>query len=236
MISVVVPAYNEEAYIGVCLKNILQHKTEDVGEVIVVDNASTDRTAEIAASHPGVRVVREPQKGLLHARKRGLGASTGELILWLDADTQLREGWIAEAMELFTKHTDLVAVSGPYDYTDLPAYQRLFVWCTWAVMQIVTYWFTRSMIVGGNFIATRAALTRIGGFDTSIAFYGEDINIARRLKRVGRVIFSTAFFQPASGRRLRDHGVLRASVLYGINTCSEFVLHRPVTRNYEDIR
>jgi glycosyltransferase involved in cell wall biosynthesis len=69
-LSFAIPAYNEEANIGACLTSILQElesKSWDV-EIIVINNASTDRTAEIARSFPNIRVIDEPMKGLVRAR------------------------------------------------------------------------------------------------------------------------------------------------------------------------
>ena len=72
-LSFVVPAYNEEAYLPACLESIVAQTRElgDAVEVIVVNNASTDRTREVALAVPGVRVVDEPRKGLTFARQAG---------------------------------------------------------------------------------------------------------------------------------------------------------------------
>ena len=69
-VSLVIPAHNEEKYLGDCLESIAP-QAHRLLEVIVVDNASTDNTAQVAARSPFVRVVHEPRKGLLWARQRG---------------------------------------------------------------------------------------------------------------------------------------------------------------------
>jgi GT2 family glycosyltransferase len=92
------------------------------------------------------------------------------------------------------------------------------------------------MAVGGNFAASRAALERIGGFDTAIAFYGEDTNIARRLSAQGKVAFLRGLTMPTSSRRLHAEGMLATAWRYGTNFLSEVVLKRPVTQAYRDIR
>src|SRR4051812_44821998 len=94
--GVVVPAHNEESRLPRCLEAILA-EIERVGciaEVIVVDNARTDRTGTVAASFPRVRVVAETVKGLSQARQAGFAASTGWLIANIDADTIVPEGWL----------------------------------------------------------------------------------------------------------------------------------------------
>ena len=92
-LSFVVPAYNEEAYLPACLESILTQidpATSGLApgtcEIIVVNNASTDRTREVALRYPGVTVVDEPRKGLTFARQAGFAASTGDLIANVDSD------------------------------------------------------------------------------------------------------------------------------------------------------
>jgi glycosyltransferase involved in cell wall biosynthesis len=80
-LSLVIPCYNEEG--GV--RQVLSRVPREVDEVIVVDNASTDRTAEVAAAL-GARVVREGRRGYGAAYKAGLGAVTGDIVGTLDGD------------------------------------------------------------------------------------------------------------------------------------------------------
>ncbi len=69
-ISVIVCAFNEAGYIGPCLQSLLQQSRRP-DEILVVNNASTDRTAAIAAALHEVRVIDEPRKGLVCAREHG---------------------------------------------------------------------------------------------------------------------------------------------------------------------
>ncbi len=100
-IAFIVPAYNEEALIGRCLASILRDIAASgcAAEVVVVNNASTDRTRAIAAAFPEVRVVDEPAKGLVQARHAGLMASSAELVANVDADTLLPPGWITTVLD-----------------------------------------------------------------------------------------------------------------------------------------
>ena len=94
-ISFVVPAYNEEKNLGWTLHAIIAEikRSGCVAEVIVVNNASTDRTAEIAACFPEVIVVDEPEKGLVQARRAGFLRAAGRLVANVDADTIVTECW-----------------------------------------------------------------------------------------------------------------------------------------------
>lgn len=238
-LSIIVPAYNEEKYISACLEHIradVQRTTIGGAEVLVVDNASTDRTAEIASSFPNVRVVPESRKGLTRARQAALRAARGEILAFVDADTRMPPGWIQRVLDSFDVDPKLVCISGPYVYYDAPAINRIFVRLYWGLLALPTYWITRYMAVGGNFAAKKSALIEIGGFDTDIEFYGEDTNIARRLSAAGKVKFSMRLPMPTSFRRLKAEGLWGTALTYVANFLSEVVLKRPVTRSYRDIR
>ena len=234
-ISVIIPAFNEEKYIGDCLRACVEHAPENLLEIIVVNNAGTDRTPEIAKQFPLVRVVNEPRKGLTRARQRGLQESKGELIFSIDADTRPPTGWF-QAMEERLKQPNVVCVSGPYVLFDIPAWQRFFVAAYWKFSGWFTSWSTGYMIVGGNFATRKAALEQIGGFDTSIEFYGEDTDIARRLSKIGKVVYSTTCWINSSGRRLTHEGWIKTALVYMINYVWIAIFHRPFTKTYTDVR
>ncbi|MBI5742395.1 MAG: glycosyltransferase family 2 protein [Candidatus Niyogibacteria bacterium] len=244
-LSFIIPAYNEEHYIGKCLASITEQCRAgkcDV-EVIVVNNASTDRTSTVAASFPEVRVVYEPKKGIVRARRAGYLASTGELIANIDADTILSPGWLDKVFREFNADPALAALSGPYIYHDLFWFSnlltRMFYYLGHILHTFGRYILRRKnagMLQGGNFIIRRTALEAIGGYDTSIEFYGEDTDIARRASAVGRVHFTFDLPMYTSGRRLKKEGVITMGVKYGINHLWVLFFEKPFTREYIDIR
>lgn len=242
-LAFVIPAYNEEALIGACLESVLR-EVERSGarvEIVVVDNASSDRTGEIARSFEGVTVVEETRKGLVFARRAGFEASTAELVANIDADTQLPEGWITTVLENFERQPDLVALSGPYVYHDLSLWNRFLVRMFYYISYLV-YLLNRfvlrvgSMIQGGNFVIRRSAWITAGGYDTSISFYGEDTDIAVRMSRVGPVKWTFGLPMYTSGRRLENEGVFKTAGTYVLNYFWVTFRGRPVTRDYTDIR
>lgn len=239
-LSIIIPAYNEEKYLPDCLRSVLAEiaRVQDGAsiEVVVVDNASTDRTADVALSFPGVRVVREPEKGLTRARQKGLSEARGDILAYVDADTRMPAGWIARVMRLFDANSRVVCVSGPYIYYDASRFQGALVRLYWMFLAIPAYWLTRYLVVGGNFAARKDALIEIGGFDTAIAFYGEDTNIARRLHAAGKVQFVLRLPMHTSSRRLRAEGLWSTAVRYAVNFLSEVMLERPLSRSYQDVR
>ncbi len=241
-LSFVVPAYNEEGYLPDCLQSILKETAgRDDVEIIVVNNASTDRTREVALRYPGVRVVDEPRKGLPHARQAGFLATSGRLIANVDADSRLPHGWVAQVLAAFAEDDELVAFSGPLVYYDLTPRESLLVrvfyttaWLTYVLNRYVLR--VGSMVQGGNFVVTRQALERIGGFNLAITFYGEDTDLARRLPEVGRVCFTFDLKMFSSARRLKKEGIFTMAWRYSVNYLWTIFLKRPYSEDHIDIR
>lgn len=158
-LSLVIPAYNEEAGLAECLgfvqRGIAGHE-KDV-EVIVVNNASTDRTKEIAQTFPFVKVVDEGRKGLVRARQAGFVSSAGELIGNIDADSQLPEGWVDKVLAEFARDPNLVALSGPYIYYDLsPAinyFSKIFYFFGLAVVWFNQLFFKKGLCYRGEILS-----------------------------------------------------------------------------------
>jgi glycosyltransferase involved in cell wall biosynthesis len=247
-ISFVIPAYNEEQMIERCLKSVFAEieRAREAGrefeaEVVVVDNASTDKTREAALKFQNVTVVREPLKGLVYARRAGWVASDGHLVANIDADTQMPKHWLQRVLAEFSGDPSLVALSGPYFYYDLPLWKRAlvkaFYFLGW-LMHLVNHHILRkgAMLQGGNFILRRDAWDAAGGFDTTIPFYGEDTDVAKRIGRWGKVKWTWALPMHTSGRRLEKEGLVKMSWLYTINHLSILWLGKPATRQYSDIR
>lgn len=243
-ISFSIPAHNEEARIGHCLeaaqKEIARAKMEQDTEIIVVNNASSDSTKEIALSYPGVRVVDEPRKGLTFARQAGFIASTGDLVANVDADTMMPPGWLDTAMRAF-EDPQLVALSGPYMYFDLSRTARFFVKIFY-VIGYAAYLFNKhvlragAMLQGGNFVVRRDAMEKIGGFDTTIKFYGEDTDVAKRLNAVGKVVWTFRLPMYTSGRRLAKEGIVKTGMRYALNYIWTTFTGKPWSETYVDVR
>lgn len=242
-LSFVIPAYNEEAYLPACLESILE-QTCGLGtttEILVVNNASSDRTREVALRYAGVTVVDEPRKGLTYARQAGFAASSGDLIANVDADARLTPGWAEKVLRTFEAEPKIVALSGPLVYFDLRGWQRLMVqvfYATAFVSYALNRWVLRvgSMVQGGNFVLRREALGEIGGFNLAISFYGEDTDIARRMNRVGDVRFTFDLKMFSSARRLKKEGIFVTAGRYSINYLWTTFFKRPFTEEYMDIR
>ncbi len=242
-LSFVIPAYNEEHYIEDCLTSILAQtkgSPYDV-EIIVTNNASTDRTADVVRRYPEVKLVEEKQKGIVYARRAGYLAATGDLIANVDSDSRLTPGWIKKVMDAFAKDEKLVAISGPFIYYDAPRKVRFFT-RFYYYLGYIFYLLNRfvlrvgSMLQGGNFVVRRSALEKIGGYNTTVSFYGEDTDMARRLNKAGRVRFTFTLPMYSSGRRLAKEGGLVIALRYTMNYFWTTFFGHPYTTSYTDIR
>ncbi|HUC01292.1 MAG TPA: glycosyltransferase family A protein [Candidatus Paceibacterota bacterium] len=236
-ISVVIPAYNEEHYIGPCIQSVQEQHSADIFEIIVVENGSTDNTLAAAKKFRGVTAIHEPKKGLSNARQRGFLEAKGDHVAFIDADSRIPAGWADIVKKEFARDPGLVCLSGPFHYYDLPPLQKFFAELLWDITAMPTYWLTGFMALFANCVVRREALAKIGGIDTRIAFYGDDTNLAWRLSKVGKVKFTMKFYILGSGRRLAQTGLIRTFWRYGTSYLSMALLHRsPGADHYDEVR
>jgi glycosyltransferase involved in cell wall biosynthesis len=240
-LSVIVCAYNEERYVAACLHSLLA-QTRLPDEVILVNNASTDRTGDIARAIPGVRVIDEARKGLVMAREAGRLAATGDVLAYLDADCRAPLWWLERVERRFARSPRVVAVTGPYRFYDWDWWGRLLIRAYDMTLAPATHVLVQyvlrigAILYGGNFAVRADGLAKIGGFDTSIEFHGEDTNLARRLSAVGRVWIARECFMYTSARRYRAMGKGAVFGLYIRNFWSELLRHKPSDRTHLDVR
>jgi glycosyltransferase involved in cell wall biosynthesis len=234
-VSFIIPAYNEEAKIESCLDSILSN-VSGRHEIIVIDNASVDATARIAQRKTNVRVIRELRRGLCFARERGRREAHGEILVYLDADSRLPPSWIETATTAFKNNPQAVCISGPPLYYDASCIQELVLHFLWICSAPIAYRMFGFMVYGAHFIVKKEALDSIGGFDCSIDFYGEDTDLARRLSKVGSVIFQMDYRVPTSARRFKAHGMFRTCYTYAVNFLWPAIFYRPYSRAHTDPR
>jgi glycosyltransferase involved in cell wall biosynthesis len=197
MISFIIPAYNEERLLGRTL-TALHTAARPLGqpfEVVVVDDASTDRTAAIAREH-GARVVAVEHRQIAATRNAGARAATGEMFIFIDADTVVTEPALAAAVEAMRRG----AVGGGCVFHFdgwLPLYARILVAVAGPLYRALG-------LAGGCFLfCTRDAFRTASGFDEKL-FGGEEAAMSRALHRQGRFVILREFVT-TSGRKLRAH-------------------------------
>jgi glycosyltransferase involved in cell wall biosynthesis len=181
-LSIIIPAYNEEKLLPGCLKSVFAareaNKSSDcMSEVIVVDNNSTDRTAELARA-AGATVVFEPVNQISRARNAGARAAQGDWLLFVDADSQLHPTTLAELLGRVRK--GCIAGGGCLIALDkVPGIGHFLMEICNLLMRILVW-------AAGSFVFCRAdAFRDIGGFSTEL-YAAEEIRFSQDLKRWGR--------------------------------------------------
>ena len=230
LISIVIPAYNEEQNISSCLDALIKQKTNRKFEVIVVDNNSSDKTAEVASSYQGqlnLRVASEKQKGRGSARWRGFREASGAIILSTDADGSVPEYWVEKLLSIFVDEIRISAVTGTCKITDnYFLTNALFNFFQPFSMKIYKIFFGHYWLNGFNFAIRRAAYIESGGFDPRLNVQ-EDIDLSFKVSRVGRIKFMPDLSVTVSGRRFKK-GLISGTVSYIKTFVSYFWLRRNV--------
>jgi len=197
MISFIIPAYNEELLIGQTLRAI-NGSVGAVGErfeVIVADDASNDRTAAIALEH-GARVVRSGHRQIAATRNAGARAASGEMLLFVDADTTVTSAAVRGAIRAMRRG----AVGGGCAFRfdgRVPLHGRIMA----AVARPLYH--TLGLASGCFLFCTRQAFSDVGGFDESL-YASEEATMSWRLGRLGRFVVLREVVT-TSGRKLRAY-------------------------------
>jgi GT2 family glycosyltransferase len=196
----------------------------------------------VARAVPGVRVVDEPNKGLVVARETARRATQADIVAFVDADCRAPITWLARVEAQFAGAGSPVAVTGPYRFYDwdwtgrtlIRGYDLLVAPPTHALVHHLCG--LGAILYGGNFAVRRDALAQIGGFDQRIEFHGEDTNLGRRLTPIGRVALCHDCWVWTSARRYRAMGKRAVFSLYVRNFWSEILRHRPADERHLDVR
>jgi glycosyltransferase involved in cell wall biosynthesis len=179
-LSIVVPAYNEEKLLAAtldCIGAATAPLDAHQWELVVCDNNSTDRTAEIAREH-GARVVSEPVNQISRARNAGAAVATGDWLVFVDADSHPSPALLASVLE---EIKDNAIGGGSTVAGDDPTLMMRGPVAIWNVISRTARWAAGSFI----FCETRA-FRAIGGFSEEL-YASEEIDFSIRLKRLARV-------------------------------------------------
>lgn len=210
-ISVVVPAYNEEEYIGPTLEALLHQDFSGSYEIIVVDNGSTDRTTDICRSY-GVRVISEPRRGIAYARQAGCMEAQADIIATTDSDTIVPSCWLSYIVEAYHNSPKMVAFGGLYRLNDGPTLHRWGTMVWLPLFCVLDNWLIGGGLLGCNMSVNKKAFMACGGFNTQLK-WNEDGEIARRIRRHGKIEIDRKFIVYTSGRRYKK-GIRRGILPY----------------------
>ena len=196
-VSFIVPAWNEERLLPDTLEAIRNAATR-AGlsyQIIVADDASTDRTAEVARAG-GAEVVACNHRQIAATRNAGAQASDGDLLIFVDADTCVTVQTVQAAVDAVHEGATYGGADVTWD-TAIPLWSRIMLRGTLLMYRL------DKLAPGAFLFCTRDAFERAGGFDESL-FAAEEYDLSKRLKKLGR----HAWIKDrviTSGRKLRTH-------------------------------
>ena len=223
-ISIVVPTLNEERYLPALLRSIKAQSFKD-HEVVVSDSQSKDRTRQIARRF-GVKVVTGPKKGPGAGRNLGARYAKGEILLFLDADTVLRNRNTLSS--LYNRTRDKTVLCGGIAY--LPKNPNIHEALLYLAGNLTSFFgaaINRPFTPGFCMFKRAKAFRKVGGFDEGIK-WGEDIELSlRTIKKLGG---KSAYVLPAaenSVRRFRTDGFLKTLDIYLKCVYYVYILGRP---------
>jgi rSAM/selenodomain-associated transferase 2 len=230
MISVVIPAYNEEAHVKATIQKLWEHDEQNlIGEIIVCDGASDDNTASVAQSE-GVKVVTSP-KGRAKQMNAGAMAAQGEILYFFHADSLPPQKFTTHIIEAYNKGymSGCFRLAFDYDHWFLKA----------------NAWFTRFDVNAVRFgdqslFVTKEIFQKAGGFRENLLMM-EDQEIIHRIKQFGRFkVMNEAVI--TSARKYVDNGVYRMQGIFyriwamyylGYSQEQMLMVHRRVIKNHK---
>jgi hypothetical protein len=216
-VSIVIVSWNVKSYLIDCIESILRYPAACTVEIIVVDNASTDGTAEaVREKFPSVCVIANAENtGFARANNQGAAAATGEYLFILNPDTLLPADTLDTLVAFMDRAPD-IAMCGPRVLNDDRTIQRsVRGFPTWSAAfgryTILKYlglfkaslerWRCRrfdyntqadvEQLIGAALLIRRTVFERLGGFDERFFMYYEEVDLCRRLKEQGlRVVYT----------------------------------------------
>ncbi len=227
MISVIIPTLEEEKYLPLLLKDI-KKQTVQPEEIIVVDARSKDKTVEIAKRKDAKVII--TKKGVSHQRNLAAKKARGDWLLFIDADMRLPDKDTIKKMIPNNNDTVAVVPRMTVEEKHRSLHHRVFT----EPGNIIARFFPHHTARGGCLLVQRAAFKRIGGFNVGMAV-SEDLDLGRRIARVGRVQYANVTVHE-SNRRYARHGVIQVVVEWWINGAWSSIFRKSYVKERSNIR
>ena len=238
-VSFIIPALNEEKRIGTLIDNINMLKSEYVYEIIVSDGHSSDNTVEIARQKGAIVVEDSPSssKTIANGRNSGASLATGEIFIFCDADTIMKDP-NDMLSAVFSVFQDKEIVGGAPSLAIVPEEtilrDKIF---HFLFNSIVRFSFTtRDPICGGQCqIVRRSSFSEVNGYNVQIV-HGEDSDLFRRLRKLGKLHFFTKLVVYESPRRYRHFGYLVLLMQGVYSLLYQQIFKKMYLRNGEELK
>jgi len=196
-ISVIIPAMNEEKYIERTIKSLINQSFKDY-ELIVVDGNSKDKTREIAKKYTK-KVIIQKGKGISSARNQGAKIAKGNVLVFIDADTELSKNFLEVINEKMKDKNIAGGSTFFYPEKNSGVFKKALYFFVSCINYIMTY--TGNVrTTGYNSFFRKTYFDKVGGYDVSFSLF-EDHEISRRIKKYGKIVFLRKVNAYTSSRR-----------------------------------
>lgn len=201
-ISVVIPAFNEERYLPLCLESFKsQAYPKDRFQIIVVDNNSTDKTSQIAKEF-GAKVILEKRQGNTFALKRGMDTANGDIIAGTDADSKIASDWLLTIGKEFLD-PKVVAITGSVRLGAKSALMGTLMNILYIISMHISAFIGKPNLSGFNFAVRKDAFLKVGSINSMFGM-SPDVDLGIRLSKVGRVKVVNKLSVVTSARRWEE--------------------------------
>ena len=228
-LSVIIPSYNEEKYIEETLKRLKKQSYMNI-EVIVVDSSADDKTRKISEKYAD-KTIYLSERGIAKARNVGAKAASGDIFVFVDADTLLEDGALKEICRSF----DDPKVAGVCSYIEVDSsfLNRLLFKAVSESVWILSK-LNLPLFYGMCVSYRRCVFEKVNGFNEELVTT-EDLDVSRRAARFGKCILNKKVRVLTSARRVEKGGFLTIVMFHVINLVN-FLLFRKTEENYPALR
>jgi len=235
LVSVIIPTKNEAKLLPGCLASLARQRTQVPYEIIVVDTDSADGTSRVARSC-GAKVIREPRKGKVHAFRKGVSRAGGQILCFTEADCVVPPHWIEVICEHFEHHPEAAAVMGDYGFHSSTIFYNALSRVTHPILRWGWWlWFGHHSLRATNFAIRKDVYEKAGGFSQRTPeLY--DVDLSRRVAKVGKIHFLSSMRNQTSDRRVRGRFLRFVSEFIPTFWTVVIARKRLKQQTYQDIR
>lgn len=231
-VSVIIPTLNEEKNILKTLRAIKAQKFKGVVEIIVADGGSEDKTTVLARRYAD-KIVTEHTKTIAAGRQAGADVAEGEILIYTDADAVPQKDWLQKIVDAFDKK-EVVAAYGwivPLHGNKIEVFILKYLALIVAYFSSIIGW---DYLAGSNMAIRKTAFEKVGGMNIHLTT-AEDIDIIKRVRKIGKVVFVPGAIVKYSMRRIRNWGYRKYFLFHTRNYFMSHLFNKS-EKKYEPIR